>query len=141
MMPIIVVRVLESAAILAAFAVLAKFIGWYVRLKERPGISSLVLPNGVRVEDPTLLYFWGDGCAQCAPQERQIERARVTLQEAGKKFTILKLNALEEQTLASSMHILTVPTTVLLNADGKIAASNPGLTPWRTLVQQYQNLN
>jgi thioredoxin-like negative regulator of GroEL len=86
------------------------------------------------------LYFWSAGCAQCRPQERQIEQAKAMLQKAGKLFTVLKLNALEEQQLASSMHVMTVPTTVLLDEKGNVAAWNPGLTEWRTIVDQYRTI-
>jgi len=40
--------------------------------------------------------------------------------------------------LVKALHVMTVPTTVLVDARGKIAAMNPGLTPWRTIVDQCQ---
>jgi hypothetical protein len=140
MIPTMNERIIASIVLIAAFAVLAKMFGVFKQRSARRREGAQMLPGGIKIEAPTLLYFWSTGCAQCVPQERQIEHAEATLKQDGKTFKVLKLNALDEQTLASSMHVLTVPTTVLIDAQGRVAAWNPGLTPWRTIVEQYHTI-
>jgi thioredoxin-like negative regulator of GroEL len=89
---------------------------------------------------PVLLYFWTSDCAQCKPQERQIEKAITGLRQSGKILRVQKYNAFEELKLAKEMQVMTVPTTVLLDSQGKIAAWNPGLTTSRKIVEQYQTI-
>jgi thiol-disulfide isomerase/thioredoxin len=140
MMPIIMERVLFACAFMAAFAALVKAAGFFIQWKARRQSAAHLLPAGGAAEEPTLLYFWSTGCSQCSPQEHQIEQAKTILQQAGKVVTVVKVNALERQELVKSMQVMTVPTTVLLDHRGKVAAWNPGLTPWRTIVEQFQTI-
>jgi hypothetical protein len=55
-------------------------------------------------------------------------------------LNVHKYNALEELALAKEMHVMTVPTTVLLDPQGGIAAWNPGLTPSRKIAEQVQTM-
>ena len=103
---------------------------WRVRRKKR-------LPLTIETGKPVLLYFWTSHCAQCKPQEQQIERAQTFLRQSGKILKVQKLNALEEQTLAKYLHVMTVPTTVLLNSQGDVTTWNPGLTNANTIIKQF----
>jgi hypothetical protein len=141
MIPGVFERLLASLLFTAIFAVLVKSIGFFGRRRARKQSVDLPLPAGATAAEPTLLYFWSTGCSQCTPQERQIEQAQAALLETGKAFTLLKVNALEEHQMAKKMHVMTVPTTVLVDLQGKVAARNPGLTPWRKIVEQYHNLS
>ncbi len=85
-----------------------------------------------------MLYFWTDDCALCVPQERQIEEARTTLARRGRKLQVKKINALEESELVKRMNVMTVPTTVLLDSDGKVVAWNPGLRGAQKLITQLE---
>ena len=130
-------RLIASLVLMAVFAALVRSIVLFRQWLAGRDSASYQLPPRLRREEPALLYFWSAGCAQCAPQERQIEQAKAALHRAGKNCTVVKLNALEERTLAQTMHVMTVPTTVLVGPHGKIAASNAGLTSWRKIVDQY----
>jgi thiol-disulfide isomerase/thioredoxin len=140
MMPMIIERILASIVFIAGFAILVKSFGFLRQWRAQTSSIAHRLPAGLKSEEPSLLYFWSNGCAQCKPQERQIEQAKETLLQTGQKFSVVKVNALEEQQLASLMHVMTVPTTVLLDSHGNISALNPGLTPWRTLVEQFRSV-
>jgi thiol-disulfide isomerase/thioredoxin len=131
---------IASLVIIAVFAAAVKAFGLFKQWKMKNRSAGHILPAGAAVEEPTLLYFWSAGCSQCTPQERQIEQAKAMLQQAGKFFHVLKLNALEEEQLAKSMNVMTVPTTVLLDQQGRVAAWNPGLTQWKTIVEQYHTI-
>ena len=140
MIPTVTDRIFASLVIIAVFAALVKAFGLFKQWKMKNQSAEHILPTGMAIEEPTLLYFWSAGCSQCAPQERQIDQAMAMLKQAGKYFRVLKLNALEEEQLARSMNVMTVPTTVLLDERGKVAGWNPGLTQWRTIVDQYHTI-
>jgi hypothetical protein len=78
---------------------------------------------------------------QCAPQERNIEQAKSLLQDTGRQFDTVKLNALEERQLVKLMNVMTVPTTVLLNSQGSVIAWNAGLVNAQKLVDQMSAWN
>lgn len=87
--------------------------------------------------NPTLIYFWSANCGQCHPQELQIEKARVEMCRNGKGLAVRKVDALAEKELAKTLHVMTVPTTVLVDADGRLIAWNPGLTKSEKIVDQF----
>jgi len=140
MIPAIYERLLASLLFTAIFAAVVKSIGYAARRRARNQSVDLPLAAGAAAAEPTLLYFWSAGCSQCTPQEHQIERAQAALLKTGRTFTLLKVNALEEHQMAEKMHVMTLPTTVLVDLQGKVAARNPGLTPWRKIVEQYQTI-
>jgi thiol-disulfide isomerase/thioredoxin len=137
MAQIILQRFLLSTEIILAFVLVVKSYGSYSEWKVRARSRKRRLPFPLKQGEPVLLYFWTSHCAQCKPQERQIERAQTVLQKSGKILKVQKLNALEEESFAKLMHIVTVPTTVLLNSEGTATTWNPGLTHADTIVKQY----
>ena len=90
-------------------------------------------------EHPTLIYFWANQCSQCKPQERYLTTAREILSRQGKRIDIKKVNALEERAIAARYHVLTLPTTILLDRRGDVIALNIGTTDARTLVEQFHH--
>ena len=130
-------RVFLSTEIFLAFVLVVKSYSTYNEWKVRLQSRKKRLPVTVETGKPILLYFWTSDCAQCKPQERQIERAQAILQQSGKTLMIQKFDALEEHVLAKLMNVMTVPTTVLLNSHGNVTTWNPGLTPADTIVKQY----
>jgi thiol-disulfide isomerase/thioredoxin len=130
-------RVFLSTEIFLAFVLIVKSYSTYIEWKVRLQSRKKRLPVTVETGKPILLYFWTSDCAQCKPQERQIERAQAILQQSGKTLKIQKFDALEEHVLAKLMNVMTVPTTVLLNSHGNVTIWNPGLTPADTIVKQY----
>jgi thiol-disulfide isomerase/thioredoxin len=134
---IIIQRILLSSEIFLAFVLAVKFYGAYSEWKVRSRSRKRRLPISIEQGKPVLLYFWTSHCAQCKPQERQIERAQTVLQKAGRTLEVQKINALEEDALAKLMHVMTVPTTVLLDSQGDVTTWNPGLTHADTIIKQY----
>jgi thiol-disulfide isomerase/thioredoxin len=137
MMHIIIQRTLLSFILLLVFLLAVKCYSAYNEWKVRSRSRKKQLPSNIETGKPVLLYFWTSHCAQCKPQERQIERAQAVLQQSGRTLKVQKLNALEEQALAKLMHVMTVPTTVLLNSQGDVSTWNPGLTYANTIIRQY----
>ena len=130
-------RAALSALLLLAFIAGLKAAAAFQRGRLRSRSRGTPLPAALMRGAPTLLYFWSDTCAQCAPQERQIEAAARAIRASGNDLQVRKINALRDPTLVKSMHVMTVPTTVLLDPHGNVAAWNPGLTQAGTLVEQY----
>ena len=140
MMYTILERVLLSFGVVATFGAATWTIvavgRWWTRLQFRRRTPEAVSESG----DVTLLYFWSAGCAQCRPQEEQIEQARRTLERSGRSIAIRKHDALAERGISKAMHVMTVPTTVLVDPRGNVVAWNPGFTPWKKLLDQLESV-
>jgi thiol-disulfide isomerase/thioredoxin len=137
MTQIIIQRTLISFIVFLVFPLVVKCYSAYNEWKVRSRSRKRRLPINIETGKPVLLYFWTSQCAQCKPQERQIEQAQTILQQSGKTLIVHKLNALEEQSLAKLMQVMTVPTTVLLNSQGNVTTWNPGLTNANTIIKQF----
>ena len=131
-------RFLFSMILLLLFAAAVKVYGVYRQRQISRRSQTRSLPNKVRFDKPVLLYFWTPECSQCKPQEQQIEKAVTGLRLSGKELEVHKYNALKELVLAKEMHVMTVPTTVLLDSQGAITAWNAGLTQAQKLVEQFE---
>jgi thiol-disulfide isomerase/thioredoxin len=107
-------------------------------LKALPGemlLSALgSLPDGRR----TLVAFSTPSCAAChtaqAPAVSQVEGQLGT-----SNLRIIRVDAASQPEIARAFGVLTVPSTVILDKDGKVAAINHGFAPSGRLVQQLQN--
>jgi hypothetical protein len=129
-------RFLLAAVITFTFIGIARLL----RVAGRRWVNAHARAKGSGVNeasgDPTLLYFWSTGCAQCKVQENHIFEVQKTLADRGRTIIVSKHNAVAEEDLSRRLQVLTVPTTVLLRGDGTIAAWNPGLTGSRILAAQ-----
>lgn len=97
-----------------------------VRLPEQ--LAALTPPGR-----PAVLYFTTATCAQCrlqqAPALAQVQARRLDM-------NLVKLDAVDQRELADFYHVMTVPTTVVLDHQGRPVAVNHGLaTPDRLLAQ------
>jgi thioredoxin 1 len=86
------------------------------------------LRRGVRGEAgdrPALLYFHSDDCAPCRYQQAP---AVAALQRAlGERVRFEEIDALARPELARRYRVFTLPTTVVVAADGRVAAVNYGV--------------
>src|SRR5687768_2696883 len=83
---------------------------------------------------PTILYFTTPSCVQCrAQQTPAIERLRSYI---GDRLQVRQVDALAEPETAERFGILTVPTTVVLDAAGKVLAVNLGFASTEKLASQ-----
>ncbi|RME80353.1 MAG: thioredoxin [Caldilineae bacterium] len=87
---------------------------------------------------PAILYFTTPDCAQCRFQQRP---ALARLQQTwGEAVHILTLDAIEHDDLARHFHVLTVPTTIVLDTHRNVIAVNHGLAPAERLEAQLRPL-
>ena len=85
-----------------------------------------------------ILAFASEDCHQChilqAPVLRRVKEAH------GDIVTIIDIDASNAPELTSRYHVLTVPTTVLLDVKGKAHAVNYGFTNAQSLLKQVDEI-
>ncbi|NHZ71615.1 MAG: conjugal transfer protein TraF [Aquificales bacterium] len=82
---------------------------------------------------PTLLYFRSDSCGTCPTQSRYLDQLMAG--ENG-RFTIQSIDVDTEPDTAKQYGVMTLPTTMILDANGRVQEINYGLTPPHKLEQQ-----
>ena len=118
---------------------LAAWAAW--RFWQRRRLRTLAVttapPEVIRLVDgqrPALLYFTTADCAQC-----RLQQAPILTQLAAKvNIAIHKLDAVEQEATARFYGIMTVPTTVVLDAQARPVAVNHGVTPLQRLQAQIE---
>jgi thioredoxin-like negative regulator of GroEL len=124
--------------LVALGAVLA---GWLVfKLSTRAILSaaasaqSLVPANG----HPSIVYFTTPDCTPCKTVQRPaILRLK---QDLGEQFDLVEIDASEQPDLARQWGVLSVPTTFILDRQGKPLHVNYGVTRAEKLRAQIQSL-
>lgn len=97
-------------------------------LSARAALGSASGALAVRGE-PYILYFSGPNCSVCRThQEPALGRLE--------GVSVDKVDAVERQDLAERFHVYTVPSTVVVAADGTPAAVNYGYAPADRLRRQ-----
>ncbi|TAN31467.1 thioredoxin [bacterium] len=79
--------------------------------------------------EPYLLYFTGEGCTVCRTHQEP------ALARLG-PVRIDKVDAIAERTLADRFHVYTLPTTVVMSADGRALHVNYGYATAPKLQRQ-----
>ena len=111
-----------AGAVVLAAAGLETFRAWRAR-RLSAGAS------GTAASQPYILYFTGDSCTVCKTHQ---EPALARLGEV----RIEKVDAVAERELADRFHVYTLPTTVVLAADGRAVHVNYGYAPAPKLQRQ-----
>jgi thioredoxin 1 len=121
---------------LAALMLYALWRFWQQRHLQtlRTVTAPVYLPPEVDGGRPTVLYFTTAECAQCRLQQTPI---LVQLQ-AKVDVAVHKFDAIEQEALARVYGVMTVPTTVVLDAELRPVAVNHGVTPLQKLRGQVQ---
>lgn len=124
--------ILAAFALLLAIAVLVSRWGNQQRTR-RLALADLPAELLALAAGPAVLYFTTATCAQCRSQQTpalaQVQAQRGDLQ-------LLKLDAVENRALADYYHVMTVPTTVVLDGRRKPVAVNHGLAPAERILAQ-----
>jgi thioredoxin 1 len=122
-----------------ALALLAVYLwrSWLTMRMRRLAVQALPEPLARSLPDgPALLYFTTQDCAQCRLQQAPIlqQLAQMT------QLPIYTYDAVEQDQLVRFFGVMTVPTTVWLNAQRRPAAINHGLAHLAKLRQQARQL-
>ncbi len=100
-------------------------------LAAAPLVGGLPGQHGNKIR---ILAFSSDACTQCHTLQQPVLRRLQALR--GDEIEVVEVDALNSPELASRYHILTVPSTVLLNPVGEALAVNYGFTNLNKLQQQ-----
>lgn len=82
---------------------------------------------------PAVLYFTTATCAQCRFQQTPALEA---VQASRQDLNLVRLDAVDQPELADFYHVMTVPTTVVLDRQGRPVAVNHGLATAERLLGQ-----
>jgi thioredoxin-like negative regulator of GroEL len=135
-------RLLVLGAVGIGVAIGIALVRWYARsrgqrLRAQPG-DELLQRLGARADGRHFLVaFSTPSCAAChtaqapavAAVQEQVGQARVR---------IVHVDAAHQPDIANAFGIMTVPSTVVLHPNGRVAAVNHGFTPSHQLVRQLQ---
>jgi thiol-disulfide isomerase/thioredoxin len=99
--------------------------------KRPPGLENL------RPGTPAILYFTTPECAPCKTIQRPaLQRLQ---QQLGGQLQVIEINAAEKPDLAGAWGVLSVPTTFVLDPQGRPRHINHGVTNAEKLFQQLRN--
>lgn len=111
------------------------WLGWQsykLRLVRR------IEPDLTATGQPTLLYFTGAYCAVCKFQQTPI--VSEVAAKFGEALTLRTVDVSLEPDLARTYKVLTLPTTVVVNAHGRPVEVNYGLASKTLLEDQLQKI-
>ena len=119
--------------LLIALLVMAAGVGLYFLFQKRQQAraSAAFEPTG----KPTVLYFRSDACAPCATQARFLEMVRG---QFGDQIAIEKIDADVDCERAERFGVFTLPTTLVVDAAGKVRHANYGLAEPVMLAAQLR---
>ncbi len=106
-----------------------------LRSKRQRALAAPLTP--VTNNKIQILSFSGEDCRQCkfqAPILQRIQEAR------GNAISVMEIDASAEPELSARYQVLTVPTTVILDANGKAQAINYGFANTQKLLAQIDAL-
>ncbi len=107
----------------------------FVAVKRQRALVAPVAP--VTNNKIHILSFSGEDCRQCRLQAPILQR----IQEArGDAISVIEIDAAAEPELSARYQVLTVPTTVILDTDGKAQAINYGFANTQKLLTQVDAL-
>lgn len=87
---------------------------------------------------PILLYFTTPACMPCKTVQRpDIQRLKEALGEA---FQVVEIDAAARPEVASQWGVLSVPTTFVIDSDGRPRYVNHGVARFEKLSRQLANL-
>jgi thioredoxin 1 len=125
-----VIALIVVAAAAAAYLLLQT---WH-RTRATSALSSSVGPS---LHGPVVLYFRTNACAPCARQGRILEQV---VRQHGDRVVIEKIDADADRETADRFGVFTVPTTLLVDAEGRVRHANYGVVEPARLTAQLQDL-
>jgi thiol-disulfide isomerase/thioredoxin len=109
------------------------------RLLSRRVGKALQVPGYDAAGRPAILYFSSPHCAPCqAIQRPALDRL---IEMSGGKLQVIEVNALEEGRLADEWGVLSLPTTFLIDSQGRPRGVNHGVAREAKLAQQLRKID
>lgn len=129
------VRIIISLAIIAGGLLLYALLNRMALARARVQANRLSLGNRGR---PILMYFSSPACAPCRTVQRPAIQ-RLSEMVAG-SLEVVEVDTSQRPEIASQWGVLSVPTTLVIDAQGKPRYINHGVAPVEKLLQQIQDL-
>lgn len=128
----LVLAPLVAAALVGAVAVALQA----QRAKQRHLVGRVVeAPGSAQARaTPSLLYFTGASCTICHTAQTPALQALAT--GLGDSIAIREVDVAHEPALARSYRVMSLPTTIVLDAEQTVRHINVGFTPAATLREQ-----
>ena len=114
---------------LAAVGIVVLAVAGLEVLRARRGRRLAAGAVGTAATEPYILYFTGDSCTVCKTHQEP------ALSRLG-DVRIDKVDAVAERALADQFHVYTLPTTVVMAADGRALHVNYGYAAAPKLERQ-----
>lgn len=107
---------------------------WILSRAARQPLAGLV-----QLGVPTLLYFTTPTCAPCKTIQRPaIDRLK---ELAGDRLQVVEIDAASQPEIARKWGVLSVPTTFILDEQGKPRHVNHGITPTEKLLKELETFS
>jgi thioredoxin-like negative regulator of GroEL len=102
--------------------------------QRRHLLGQIVEATDRTVDGPAILFFSGAACTICHTAQRPaLDRLAPALEG---RVTVREVDVAAEPTLAQRFKVMSLPTTVVLDADGRARAVNAGFAPAPVLQRQ-----
>ena len=125
-------------ALLAGLFALWILVRAWARLRRAARVNRMREPE-LSAGRPTILYFTADYCTVCRYRQKPaLEALKGALNGS---FRLVEMDAVEEAALAKRFGVLSLPTTVVLAADGTVGAVNYGFATRDQLDAQVRSLS
>jgi thiol-disulfide isomerase/thioredoxin len=132
--PSVVIAPLAALVVLGAAAGALALQRWWQR--RLLGSTILGIASGaVATDQPDILYFTGENCTVCHVAQRPaLRRLRSMLDDV----TIREIDVARDPATARRYRVMTLPTTVVLDAGGRTIAVNAGYASEAALLDQVE---
>ena len=84
---------------------------------------------------PCILYFTGASCPGCKKQDNVMTHLEDSIQQA-----IQKVDVDKNPGMAEIYEVMSLPTTMILDADGYVQHFNYGVVNTRKLIRQWKSV-
>ncbi len=143
-MPMFIARV----GVLVLVTILLWLLVWsgrrFVGMQRRLALAATPMTPGLDVDDTAslslvrILAFSSDDCRQC--HELQIPALQRVLEAKGTKVSVAEVDAPNSPDLTQRYRVLTVPSTVVMDAQGRARAVNYGFANTQRLLEQVDEV-
>lgn len=94
--------------------------------------TDATFADAISTGQPTLIDFWAKWCGPC----RQIAPAIEAIANENPQYTVVKVDIDEHPAIAQAYGVMSVPTLVVLNADGTPASQTAGAKPKTAILAE-----
>lgn len=102
--------------------------------RQRRYLVGRVVGRDEALGGPAILFFSGEACTICHTAQRPaLERLAPALDG---RVTVREIDVAVEPTLAQQFRVMSLPTTVVVDGDGRARAVNTGFAPAPVLQRQ-----